>query len=300
MKSFLIRILVVFVVTTNYATAQTNLAYNLKVGDQFKVHQVANQDIVQEMNGQKHEMQNLLEGDFTFTIDEVNDSIYGIKFKFDRFKMLSTSNLVGELINVNTNDSVIDDTDIQGKIFSQLIKTDLYMEMYRNGKIKSIDGSKQLVDNMINSAGDFDEFTKELMKESMNKEFSNESLAKSFEQMTYIYPTEAIKKGDTWKNSFEGELSSENVWTLESILNDDVNISGESTISFINQDDDVEMNLTGDMTSNLVTSLETGFVKTMTTHSVAKGNSIMHKMNDLEVPTSITSNITYKIEKHVQ
>jgi len=299
MKLFITKILVAFIATTNILSAQTDLAYNLKVGDEFKVHQVANQDIVQDMNGQKHEMKNLLEGDFTFIVQSASDSVYGIKFKFDRFKMISTSNLMGELFNVNTENPVKED-DIQAKIFAQLVKTDLSMVMYTNGKIKSVEGSEALINNMINAAGDFDDFTKELMKESMKKEFSNESLAISFEQMTYIYPSSRVSNGDTWKNKFEGELSSENTWTLSNINKDDVDIKGISTITFKTSDDDIDMNLTGDMTSDLITSLETGFVKTMSTQSVAKGNSILHNMNDLEVPTSITSNITYKVEKHVQ
>lgn len=299
MKSIIIYTFVAYLALVNSTTAQTQLAYNLNVGDQFTVQQVAHQDIVQEMEGTKHEMKNVLEGDFTFTVEDVSDSIYGIIFKFDRFKMFSSSNLVGELININTNDSITSD-DIQGQIFAQLVNTDLRMKMYKTGKIKSIEGSKQLIDNMINNSGDFDDFTKALMKESMSNEFSNESLAKSFEQMIFIYSPDRINKGDSWTNNFEGELSSENTWTLESINNDDVTINGSSTIIFVNQDEDVEMRLSGDMTSNLITSLETGFVKTMTTQSVAKGHSIMHNMNGMKVPTSISSNITYKIEKHVQ
>lgn len=299
MKPIFTTILVAFIVTTSLLNAQTRLTYNLKVGDKFKVHQVANQDIVQDMNGQKHEMKNLLESDFTFIVEEINDSLYGITFKFDRFKMVSSSNLIGDIMNVNTNDSITDD-DIEGKIFAELVKVDLEMNMYKNGKIKSIEGSNNLISKMVNAVGDIDEFTKEVMKESMKAEFSNESLSKSFEQMTYIYSNSIVNIGDTWKNNFEGDLSSKNTWTLESITNDNVIITGKSDVTFINKDTDVEMNLNGEMTSNLIIFRDTGFVKTMATTSTVKGNSIMHKMNDLKVPTTITSNVTYKIEKHVQ
>nr|WP_321223115.1 DUF6263 family protein [uncultured Psychroserpens sp.] len=299
MKSLLTSILVVFIIATNIINAQTSLAYNLEIGDQFKVFQVATQDIVQDMNGQKHEMKNLLEGDFTFIVEEVNDSLYGIKFKFDRFKMVSTSNLIGEIMNVNTQDSITDD-NIEGKIFAQLVKVDLYMTMYKTGKIKSIEGSNELISNMVNAVGDLDEFTKEVMKESMKGEFSNESLSKSFEQMTYIYPNKLVNIGDTWENKFEGDLSTNNIWTLEGITKDDITITGNSTVLFTNKDADIEMNLEGDMTSNLTTSKKTGFVKTMSTLSKVKGNSIMRNMNNTKVPTTITSNVTYKIEKHVQ
>lgn len=263
------------------------------------MEQVANQDIVQDMNGKKHEMKNLIEGDFTFVVVSVNDSLYQLKFKFDRFKMMSTSSIMGEILSVNTNANIAED-DIEGKIFAELVKVNLTMTMYKNGKIKFIEGSNALISQMVNAVGDIDDFTKEVMKESMKEEFSNESLAMSFEQMTYLYPNKSVKIGDTWDNSFKGELSSKNTWTLKSITNDDVTINGLSIVTFLNKDTDVEMRLEGDMTSDLTTSLETGFIKTMTTNSTVKGNSIMHKMNDIKVPTTITSNIIYKIEKHVQ
>ncbi|WP_298903369.1 DUF6263 family protein [uncultured Psychroserpens sp.] len=299
MKLDILKFFIAFLVIINFSTAQTQLAYNLKVGDQFKVQQIANQDIVQEMNEQKHEMTNLIEGDFTFIVDGVNDSLYTIKFRFDRFKMLSKSNLAGELMSINTNDVVADD-DIEGKIFAQLVETDLSMKMYKNGKIKSIKGSEALIDKMVNAVGDLDDFTKEIMREAMRGEFSNESLAKSFEQMTYIYPSSETKIGDSWTNTFEGDLSANNTWTLDDIKNDDIMISGNSSITFKNKDEEVEMDLAGDMTSQITTSMETGFVKSMSSKSVASGHSTMHKMNGIKLPTSITTNITYKIEKHVQ
>ncbi|MBR9915925.1 MAG: hypothetical protein GYB32_14100, partial [Algicola sp.] len=250
-------------------------------------------------NGSKHEMENHVEGDYIFTVTGVSDSLYNITFMFARFKMSSSSNQLGTIISIDTDKQVTDE-DIEAKLFSQLITVDLQMEMYRSGKIKSIEGADRMIDKMAGAAGDFDEFTKELIRESMRSEFSNESLAKSFEQMTFIYPTESIKKGESWTNTFEGELSSQNTWTLDEMTKNDILISGKSTIKFVNADADLEMNLTGDMTSNVVTSTDHGFVKSMSSTSVAKGHSIMHNMNDLKVPTSITSNITYKIEKHVQ
>ncbi|WP_204345985.1 DUF6263 family protein [Psychroserpens algicola] len=300
MKSILSIVLVTFLATTNLAIAQSHLAYHLKVGDKFKVFQVAEQDIVQNMNASEHNIKNLIEGDYTFTVEHVNDSLYGIKFRYDRFKMVMTSNMIGEIMSINTNDSIADD-DIEGKIFSKIIASDLHMEMYKNGKIKSIKGSEILIDNMINAAGDFDDFTKELMKESMRKEFSNESLAMSFEQMTYIYPSKDSKASDTtWTNKFEGKLTSENTWTLVSTSDKAIAISGESEIALNTTDSDVDMHLKGHMTSKISVSPTTGFAQQISTTSTAEGHSVMHNMNSLEVPTSITSNINYKIEKHVQ
>ncbi|MEH6535702.1 MAG: DUF6263 family protein [Psychroserpens sp.] len=144
MKLFITKFLVAFIITTNVITEQTNLTYNLEIGSEFKAHQVVNQDIVKDMNDQKHEIKNLLEGDLTFIIQGVIDSAYEIKFKFDRFKKVATSNPFGELCNINTEDTIADDA-IEGKIFSQLTSTDLSMIMYKNGKIKAITGKENLL-----------------------------------------------------------------------------------------------------------------------------------------------------------
>ncbi|MBO6607059.1 DUF6263 family protein [Psychroserpens sp.] len=298
MKSIytLIIVLIIPILSIN---AQTKLEYKLKVGDVFKIEQVAEQDIVQDMNGSKHEMKNLIEGDFTFEVESVSDSLYGITFRFDRFKMTSTSNLLGEIISVDTSQDVADD-DIQGKIFSQLVATDLMMYMYKNGEVKAVDGAQQLIENMVNSAGDFDAFTKELMKESVKTEFGNENLSNSFEQMTFIYPDNVVESGDSWTNKFEGELASENVWTLKEQKEGEAIISGESKVIFNSIDDSIEMNLTGVMTSDVRASLKSGFISSMTTTSTCTGNSILKDMNGTQMPTTITSNVTYKIVKNVQ
>lgn len=288
--------IILTITSINIASSQSKLEYDLKVGDTFKVQQTANQDIVQEMTGSTHEMTNVIKGDYTFVVEDVNDSLFKIKFRFDYFKMSTTSNLLGEILSVDTSDEVAED-DIQGKIFAELIKTDLYMNMYRDGKIKSVEGTEQLINNMVDAAGEFDDFTKELMKESVRSEFGNESLAESFEQMTYIYSNTPVKTGDSWTNKFEGDLSANNIWTLDKTVDDDAIISCESEVVFKTNDNDIEMNLKGDMTSNLVVSLNTGFIKTMTNTSTYSGMSIM---NEMQVPTSITSNVDYKIEKNVQ
>lgn len=298
MKSFFTTIFLLFT-TLTLVQAQTKLEYKLNVGDVFKVEQVAEQDIVQDMNGSKHEMKNQIEGDFTFTVETISDSLYGMKFRFDRFKMISTSNLLGEIISIDTNKEVAEG-DIQGKIFSQLVSTDLFMYMYKNGEVKVVEGAETLIENMVNSAGDFDDFTKELMKEAVKTEFGNENLSNSFEQMTFIYPNNLVKNGDTWQNKFEGELASDNVWTLKDQIDGEALITCESKVIFNSVDDSIEMKLTGVMTSDVKASLDSGFISSMSSSSTCTGNSIMKDMNGTQLPTTITSNVTYKVVKNVQ
>ncbi len=299
MKLVTTGLLVMLLLGINSLNAQHTLSYNLNIGERFKVFQNAKQDITQNMNGSKHEMSNTIEGDYIFEVEGVNDSIITLNFKFERFKMTSTSSLMGELISVNTDDSISED-DVEGRLFSGLTSATLKMNMYKNGKIKSIKGTEQLANNMVNNAGDFDEFTKELMKEAMKKEFGGESLARSFEQLTYIYPLKPVKKDDSWKNKFSGDLSANNVWTLAKISDAFYTIHGESDVSFNTDDESIAMNLTGKMTSEVKTFKDSGFISSITSTSTAEGTSKMKAMNGVEIPTKMTTKITYKVEKYVQ
>ncbi len=299
MKFIFYKAFAILIVTSNCLQAQNKLAYKLAIGEQFTVHQTANQVIKQKLEDHEHEMNNHLESDFLFTVENANDSLYKLNFTYDSFKMVSSSNILGQIISVNTATNNPDNT-IQNKIFAQIVDVNLKMTMYKNGKIKSVEGSDKLISKMIQELGDVDELTKEVIKESMQKEFGNKSLALNFEQMTYIYPNTSVNIGDTWTNTFTGELSSTNTWTLTGITKEDINITGKSRVSFRTSDFDMDMILDGDMISSIQTSTSNGFVKLMTTTSVVKGYSILHTENKQKAPTTITSNITYKIEKHVQ
>ncbi|WP_026753524.1 DUF6263 family protein [Sediminibacter sp. Hel_I_10] len=299
MKPVAFFLLIFGLCATAFAQKSYDLGYKVQKGDAFKVYQSADQEIIQDMNGEKHEMSNMIEGEYTFRVASVNDSIIIFNFKFDRFKMKSTSSLMGELMNVDTKDSINAD-DVEAKLFSGITAASLKMKMYKNGHIKSISGTEQLIEGMVNNAGDFNAFTKELMKESMKKEFGGATLSESFEQLTYVYPKVSVKKGDTWRNNFKGDLSSSNVWTLENVSEAVFMISGKSDVSFKIEDDTIMMDLSGTMTSKVNTSRISGFISSVSSTSTATGTSVMKSMKGVLIPTTVTTKITYKVKNYVQ
>lgn len=250
------------------------------------------------MDGSKHEMSNILLGEFTFVVKTITDSSYVINFKFNRFKLITNSNIYGELINIDTNNDIKED-NLEAKIFSGLTKSVLKMEMLKNGKIKTVSGTDAMISKMITDAGILDEFTKEIMIESMKKEFGNESLARSFEQMTYFYPTKNVTVGDHWSNIYSGDLNAENIWTLDG-LSDTIELSAKSNITMITEEDTHIMTLSGIQDTNITADKETGFAELINVVSSAEGITAMKQMNDVEIPTTIKSITTYKIKKHVQ
>lgn len=299
MSIFFKGILLFTALFSHVVSAQNILEYHLKVGDSMTIIQKATQDIIQELDGTKHEMKNIIESDYTFIVSQKTDSTYIINFNFDRFKMVTTSNLYGEVNRIDTKSSISKD-DIQAQVFSGMIGAKLKMELLKNGKIKSVSGTEKMISKMIDKAGISDELTKQVMMESMKKEFGNKSLAQSFEQMTFIYPNKKVKMGDTWVNHYKGTLNAKNIWKLDAITEKTLELSADSDVTMSTKEDNLSMTLTGKQQTKLTASKTSGFIKDMVVKQTAKGISVMSQMEDMNIPTTITSTTTYKTIKHVQ
>jgi hypothetical protein len=298
MNHLVLKLTSFFLLIPSIIFSQNTLEHNLNIGDSLMVTQMSIQDIVQDMDGSKHEMTNNLESDFTFIVMAITDSSFVINFKFERFKLVTTSNIYGELMNIDTNNNIKKD-DLEAKIFSGLTKSSLKMEMLKTGKIIKVSGTEAMITKMITEAGVKDVFTKDLMIEAMKKEFGNESLAKSFEQMTFFYPTKKVNIGDHWTNNYAGDLIAENNWTLLA-FNKNIELSAKSNVSMVTEEDSHIMTLKGTQETSIIANKKTGFPEHITVNSNTEGTTVMKQMSDVNIPTTIKSKTTYKIKKHVQ
>lgn len=276
---------------TGTIKAQTYLGYNLKVGDTLKISQISKQEIVQKMNDQEHKIVNNLGGDYLFFIKSETDRSYVIDFKYDSFFMKTTSNLAGPIFDVDTRKEISED-DIEGKIFKGLTQTALEINMLKTGKIISLVGTENLINNMINDL-ELDSFTMEVMRESMRKEFGGESLIESLGQFTYMYPNKTVNIGDSWQNKFKGDMKANNTWQLDSV-DKNLHISCSSDIALTSEDETITMILNGTQQSVITSDKTTGWPTDAIITSTAKGISIMQGMENVEIPTTIISTTTYK------
>ncbi len=105
------------------------------------------------------------------------------------------------------------------------------MILSKNGDILEVSGGDSLVAKMSGASGIADEFTLNMMKKSLEKEFGSEALSNSYEQMTFIYPSKPVRVGDSWKNEYHGKLSARNSWQLEAVSDTSATIKGEAEIT---------------------------------------------------------------------
>lgn len=291
MKHYLAVLLLFF--STTLVVGQTVLKYDLKEGDSFVVKQKAEQKITQELNGEAHILTNLLEGLLEFKVLGSENENYIVSLAFKDLNMNMTSSLQGELMKVRAKEVVED--DIQSKIFNSLLDNPVELTLDSTGNILKVVGGDSLISKMANASGLEDEFTKNMMKESLKKEFGSEALSNSYKQMTFIYGGEEVNIGDTWANSYVGKLNAQNTWTLKSISDVEANIEGIAEVIIATSEQSISMDLNGEQTTTIVASRKNGFIKTMQVEGEFKGMSVMPQMGSAEIPTTIESTTTYEL-----
>ena len=294
----LMKMLVLFLIFQNLAFSQHTLQYNLKVNDTFTFLQKADQNIVQTIDGKKHIIDNSMESIFTFYVKKVTDSSYIMDFKFDKFTMHTNSNLYGKLFDVNTDS--IDMENAQARIFIALTQSNLSLEMLKTGKIINLKGTDALVKKMIDGAGFENEFTKDVMMESMKKEFGKKKMINSLEQFTFFYNKTPVALHGSWSNSYSGALNAINLWQLDNIDKGNVFIHGTGQASMNTEDDSTLMVLKGSSRTNVTCQRNNGIAKNMVVESTMEGTTTLKNMESLELPTTIISKTTYKALKNVQ
>ncbi|MDB4292131.1 DUF6263 family protein [Maribacter sp.] len=273
--------------------AQTTLAYTLKKDDVFTIRQDAEQIITQTMDGTAHEITNNINGILEFkVIDELEDN-YHIAMRFKDLNLRMTSNIQGELMNVHAKEIV--EGDLQSKIFNSLLEIPVELTLAKNGDIINISGGDSLIIKMAEASGIENEFQMNMMKKSLEKEFGSEALSNSYKQMTFIYPKNKVNIGDSWENEYTGKLNAKNTWTLGAIAAEGATISGTADIVMNVEDDATNMKLSGTQQTKITTDSSSGFVRLMTVEGQAEGISTMAQLGDTEIPTTVSSTITYKL-----
>lgn len=279
---------------------QTTLGYHLKKGEVFTIRQIAEQIIVQELDGTSHEITNQINGILEFEVLGELPEGYQLALTFKDLNLIVTSSIQGELMNVKAKEYV--EGDVQSKIFNTILNNPVKIILAKTGDILSVSGGDSLVDKMVNVAGLEDEFSKNLMKRSLRGEFGSEALSNSYKQLTYIYPDKKVRVNDQWENAYTGKLRTSNLWTLKGLTDLQTSISGKATVTMDIKDPNTTMKLTGTQNTDILADSGSGFIIKMTIEGISKGTSTMTQLGDQELPTTIKSNITYELinNQHVQ
>lgn len=274
-------------------SGQNALSYKLEEGQSFTIHQVALQYITQELSTGSQVITNDIRSKMEFTIASVSDSVYTITIEFKDLKMDMKSDLYGTLMHVDALQ--LDESDVQSRIFHSLIGAKVQMRMTPTGDVLEVEGGEQLIDAMVDAAGFKDAFTREMLSVSLQKEFGSDALSKSYEQMTFFYPVQPVREGDSWETQFGGKLSATNHWTLNSRSVDTSEISGTAEAVLDVVDQQTTMKLEGTQTSKLIVNSKNGILQNLVVNGTYTGYSILTQLGNEQIPTSIEMKLTYEL-----
>jgi len=285
--------IIFLVISSTLCMAQAMLEYKLEKNDVFTIKQDAHQVITQELDGATHELTNSINGILEFKVLTDSDSVYDIELTFKDLNLLMISSIQGELINVKANEVHAD--DMQSQIFNSLLNRPVKMVLAKTGNILGVKGGDSLVAKMAEASGLEDEFSLNMMKKSLEKEFGSEALSNSYKQMTFIYPLKKVKIGDSWENEYSGKLNTRNIWTLIALSKDNASISGTADVTMDVTELTTTMKLSGTQNTQITTDLSSGFIQKMTVKGLSKGTSTLAQMGDQEIPTTIESTTSYEL-----
>ncbi|MFH6605098.1 DUF6263 family protein [Maribacter algicola] len=287
----------IFFIVCNFSllNAQTKLQYDLKKDDVFVIKQRAEQLIVQELDGVTHEITNKIDGVLEFSVVGEVDDNYQISLTFKDLNLQMASSLQGQLMDVKAKEVV--EGDMQSQIFNSLLETPVSIILAKTGDILEVKGGDSLVNKMARASGIEDEFSLNMMKSNLKKEFGSEALSNNYKQMTYIYSTQEIDTGSTWENQYSGKLEAKNKWVLDSMNDTIVRINGTANVTMNVEEAVATMKLNGTQETAITADRKSGFIQKMTVTGLSKGTSVMSQMGDTEIPTTIKSTITYELIK---
>ena len=273
-------------------SAQTTLQYDLHAGETFMIKQDAVQVITQEVDGASHKLTNTINGIMEFKVTEDKTTHYEMEVTFKDLNLSIVSSIQGELMNINAKQVT---ENVQSKVFNSLLNVPIRVLLAKNGDVLEVHGGDSLVSKMAEASGLEDDFSKNLMKKSLEKEFGSEALSNSYKQMTYIYPGTVISVGDTWENEYTGKLSAKNIWKLENLTDENASIKGEATVVMNVNEPASTMNLSGTQQTSITTDAASGFIVNMIVEGSSQGTSTLAQLGDHQIPTTIKSTVTYEL-----
>ncbi len=264
------------------------------------MEQQSEQQIVQSLEGTSHELTNRISGILQFRVLQERDSSFILEFMFKDLVFQIESSLQGLLLDIHAAEP--DPADAQSQIFNALLDVPVEMELSKEGRILEVTGGDSLVARVVAQAGLEDGFNKTVMQRTLEQEYGSRALAQSYEQMTFFYPGTPVSVGDQWENSYEGKISARNTWQLDSLNLERAVIRGTASLRMKTADPSSSMDLEGTQKMTVTTDRRSGFLKEMQVENQASGISMSAQTGDLEIPTTITSIISYRLieQKHVQ
>jgi hypothetical protein len=184
---------------TSCTTKETNLGFNVKKGEKYKIAQSIEQKIVQTLEGQSSESNQVMNMEYTYDVTEVDqEGVASITTTFD--KVVVDIKTDGESLQYDSSKEGASN-DPLGSVYKGIIGKSITMRIDKQGNVLEIQGVDTLMSDLINSLNIQDPQAKQSIEQALEQNFGDEALKDSFSKVTKVYPPENTKVGDTWEDT---------------------------------------------------------------------------------------------------
>ncbi|WMJ79935.1 DUF6263 family protein [Clostridium sp. MB40-C1] len=213
---------------------KVKLSLNVKKGDSYKIDMVTEEKVIQNISDKKVEVNSKYNTAYSCYVSNIDkNKNASIQVTFDSLSVKSMENN-GQTLERNSGNPSSDKGELS-KIYSVLPGKNFTVKVSGDGKVKEVIGIDELIGKVLKELNIKDEKQKQELQKIIMDNFGEESIRKQVENITGVYPDEAVKTGDVWENKSEvfGEypLEAENKYTLKENKDGIAEVTVESKIS---------------------------------------------------------------------
>jgi hypothetical protein len=282
------------------------LRLNLEKGDTFTQVVTTDQDITQEVMGQKQAIQQVVVMTYDYEVVDVSSADqYTVQMTFGRIQ--SSMQSMGQTM-VYDSDSPPDAPNPAFDAYQAMIGKTLTITLRSNGKVEKLEGTDELIDAILGAspgaAGSAE------MRAAMKEQYGDEALASMLQQSIAMFPDEPVAVGKSWTREMEitsmMPLDLKVTWTLEGVTSNGykLGVAGE----MVTPSDakpramgmiPMQMRLSGTQSGTITLDRETGWAKSGALKQLINGTlspepaaGMPAEMQGASWPMTVKSDIT--------
>lgn len=284
------------------------IQYRLQAGDHFRLIQKIEQESVQTILGMEQNLGSVSEGEMTFEVLEAGRERILLGVSFEWLHM----NIKNPLMPMEIDSEATDTTVLYNRIGRTLCRQKLQISMTPAGRILEVDGTEDLINNVLAAAEDAPQMQKMTLKVSMRQMYSEPQLKSLFNEIFIPYPEQTIGIGESWESESKVAgfaLAFKQRWTLTEAdeANKELFIAGEGKLDENPQGETVEMpdnskasyHFSGEKSVQGRIDRETGLPVELNSSAVLTGKLTLSANEripqDTEIPMRISIQAHYRI-----
>lgn len=269
-------------------------------GKSYRIKTLAEQDISQEMMGQKIKIKQTMEMTYLFSVKESKEKgVSRIDVTYERIKVDQQN----DLMPISFDSDVEEDpnsTNPFGVAFSALKGSKFSMLVGENGSVMKVEGIEEMISQMMNKVNELlvsdTSKVKSDVLDMVKSEYSEEKIRKQMEASLKIFPDKQVSVGDSWKikNIVDGvvPMETETEYHLKDIRSDVAVLDVKGTFDIDQSSAMGKIKLKGTQEGEMTVDKATGFTlkskitQKMSGTSEAMGMSLPMDINSVTTTTS--------------